>query len=119
MALGTLCAIRRWWLPARALGFASSAAAVLTLLAFAPLGDRSAGASIVQLASGAAFLGASYDALFLGHWYLTDRKLTRRPIIRYTVAMIVTRSWRSSSIAATGFSGGRVVGVAEPDPRGR
>ena len=33
--------------------------------------------------AGAAFLGAAYDGLFLGHWYLTDRKLTRhadRPV---------------------------------------
>jgi len=114
VAVGTLCAIRRWWVPARVMGFAASAAAVLTLLAFAPLGDRSAGASIVQLASGAAFLGASYDALFLGHWYLTDRKLTRRPIIRYTVAMIVTSVVEIVVIAATGFSGGRVSGSLNP-----
>jgi hypothetical protein len=114
VAVGTLCAFRRWWPAARAIGFASTVAAVATLLAFTPLGDRGTAPSVIQLAAGAAFLGASYDALFLGHWYLTDRKLTRRPILRYTVAMIAASAVEVIVIVATGFSGGRVSGSLNP-----
>ena len=34
--------------------------------------------AFLQLLAGAAFLGAVIDGLLLGHWYLTDRGLTRR-----------------------------------------
>lgn len=110
----TVCSWRKWYGPARVVGFASVAASVATLLAFTPLGDRDATASVIQLVAGAAFLGASYDALFLGHWYLTDRKLTRRPIGRYTMAMIVTSVAEIIVIAATGFSGGQVSTSLNP-----
>jgi hypothetical protein len=114
VAAGTLASWRKWEIPTRVAGFASVLVSAATLLAFAPLGDRTLGASTVQLVAGAAFLGASYDALFLGHWYLTDRKLTRRPIQRYTVAMIAASIVEIVVIALTGFSGGRVSSSLNP-----
>jgi hypothetical protein len=112
--VATLCSWRKWYGPARATGFASVVVSAATLLAFTPLGDRTATASVAQLIAGAAFLGASYDALFLGHWYLTDRKLTRRPIGRYAMAMIVTSVVEIVVIAVTGFSGGSVSSSLNP-----
>jgi hypothetical protein len=38
-------------------------------------GRQTYAVSAFQLAAGAAFLGAAYDTLFLGHWYLTVRKV--------------------------------------------
>ena len=34
----------------------------------------------VAMLTGAAFLGATWDGMVLGHWYLVDRKLTARPM---------------------------------------
>jgi hypothetical protein len=56
---------------------------VVTLGAMAGTGRQTYAVSAFQLAAGAAFLGAAYDALFLGHWYLTVRKVTRDPINRH------------------------------------
>lgn len=114
VAASAVCMWRRWETPARVAGFASVLASAVTLLAFVPLGDRAVGASAAQLLAGAAFLGSTYDALFLGHWYLTDRKLTRRPIQRYTMAMIATSVLEIVVIAATGFSGGQVSTSLNP-----
>ena len=45
--------------------------------------------AFLQLLAGAAFLGAVMDGLLLGHWYLTDRGLTRAPINRFTNFLLV------------------------------
>jgi hypothetical protein len=54
-------------------------------LVFAALAATdSHGNSVLQVARvlvGAAFLGAVSDAMLLGHWYLTQPGLTRRPIV--------------------------------------
>ena len=62
-------------------------------------GGRSFAISCFQLLAGAAFLGAAYEALFLGHWYLTDRKLTRTPINRLTNVLIVATCVEGVAIA--------------------
>ena len=61
--------------------------------------------SLFQLLAGAAFLGAAYEALFLGHWYLTDRKLTRTPINRLTNVLIGATVLEGVAIATGGFAG--------------
>jgi hypothetical protein len=79
--------------------------AVVTLGAMASTGRQSVPISLFQLLAGAAFLGSSYSALFLGHWYLTDRKLTRTPINRYANVLIVSTLVEVVAIATGGFSG--------------
>ena len=39
------------------------------------------GLSIVRIVVGAAFLGAVSDAMLLGHWYLVQPGLARRPLL--------------------------------------
>src|SRR5262245_44345888 len=37
--------------------------------------------AVVRIVSGAAFLGSSSDGMLLGHWYLVQPGLTRRPLL--------------------------------------
>lgn len=89
----------------RVAGIASALLAMIALGAMATTGRQSVAVSGFQLAAGAAFLGGSYSALFLGHWYLTDRKLSRRPINRYTSILIAATIVEGVAIATGGFSG--------------
>jgi hypothetical protein len=69
-------------LAGRALGTATVPLAIAMLVAFARTIDESLAFSVFQLLAGAVFTGAVLDGLLLGHWYLTDRRLTRGPINR-------------------------------------
>ena len=74
---------------ARALGIASVAAGLYTLLPFATLradklgqgGVAEVGIGVVELLAGAVLLGAIWDGMVLGHWYLVERKLSNRYMI--------------------------------------
>ena len=105
LSLATVCLLAKWQVPGRVLGIAAAVAGVGTLVALAPTGRQGTAISLFQLLAGAAFLGAAYDALFLGHWYLTDRKLSRTPINRFTVVLIVAACVEMVAIASGGFSG--------------
>jgi hypothetical protein len=72
----------------RAIGVVTVPLAIAMLAAFADATGESFVLSLFQLLAGAAFMGAVLDGLLLGHWYLTDRKLPRRPINRMTVLLI-------------------------------
>ncbi len=72
----------------RVLGVATVALAAGMLFAFARTATNSPVVSLVELLAGAAFMGAVLDGLLLGHWYLTDRKLSRRPINRMAWILI-------------------------------
>src|SRR4029077_1283146 len=74
-------------LPARIVGILTVPLAIAMLGAFASVADESAGLAFFQLVAGAAFTGAVIDGLLLGHWYLTDRRLTRGPINRMTLLL--------------------------------
>jgi hypothetical protein len=89
----------------RVLGVASVPVSIAVLGAMAATGRQGYAVSLFQLLAGAAFLGAAYDGLFLGHWYLTDRKLSRRPIGRATVALIVASCVEIVAIVTSGFGG--------------
>ena len=52
---------------------------------------------------GAAFLGAVIDGLLLGHWYLTDRGLTRTPINRTTNLLFVGVGLETAALLIGGF----------------
>jgi hypothetical protein len=76
---------------------------VATLAAMAATGRQTYPVALFQLLAGAAFLGAAFDGLFLGHWYLTDRKLSRVPIQRYTAVLLVASVVEIVAIVSAGF----------------
>ena len=99
---------------ARIAGLLSVPAAVGALVAAARTGQASLPAALLQVGAGALFLGAAYDGLFLGHWYLTDRKLTRAPIGRATRWLLAASGIEIVAIAVAGFGGARVSTTLNP-----
>jgi hypothetical protein len=89
----------------RLVGIVSVPVSLAVLAVMAATGRQAYLVSLFQLAAGAAFLGAAYDGLFLGHWYLTDRKLSRRPIGRYTLTLIIATCLEIVAIVTSGFGG--------------
>jgi hypothetical protein len=89
----------------RALGVSTVPLALATIAAMSATGRQSTVISLLQLVAGAAFLGSVFDGLFLGHWYLTDRRLTRTPINRITTIAIAASIVEMIAIATGGFSG--------------
>ncbi|MFM8999815.1 MAG: hypothetical protein ACKOKE_07170, partial [Actinomycetota bacterium] len=87
----------------RVLGFATLPVGVAALLALAATGQASFPVAAFQLLAGAAFLGAVLDGLLLGHWYLTDRGLTRAPILRATTLLGLGVVLEAIAIALGGF----------------
>lgn len=88
---------------ARAVGIASVPVSVATLAAMAGTAEGSYVVALLQLLAGAAFLGAVMAGLLLGHWYLTDRGLTRAPINRFTTALIVAVVLEAAALLLGGF----------------
>jgi hypothetical protein len=88
---------------ARAIGVASGVPAVATLVPMALTGAEAAMISLYQLVAGAALLGSVTVGLLLGHWYLTDRKLPRRPIDRATTALLASIVFVAAAIVVGGF----------------
>jgi hypothetical protein len=94
---------------ARVVGLVSVPVAVALLAALAGTSDGSYVVALLQLLAGAAFLGAVLDGLLLGHWYLTDRGLSRTPIDRYTTLLIAAVVLEAAAVISGGF------GPSEPD----
>jgi hypothetical protein len=90
---------------ARALGLLSVPAWLLVLWWMGGAGRQTLAVAAFQLAAGAALLGATTDGLLLGHWYLTDRKLTRRPIERTTAILLAAVVVAAVGVVSAGFSG--------------
>jgi hypothetical protein len=105
VTLAFLAFVLRRPLVGRAVGLISVPVSAAALAAAAGAGRQGYAVSLFQLAAGATFLGAAYDGLFLGHWYLTDRKLSRRPIARATLALIVATCVEVVAIISSGFEG--------------
>jgi hypothetical protein len=95
---------------ARIVGFVSVPMAVSVLVAMARTGRQREAIALFELVAGAAFLGSVLDGLLLGHWYLTDRGLTREPIDRATLIMLVAVVIDAIAVIAAGFGG---VGSSE------
>jgi hypothetical protein len=105
MTVGFVACVARLPVLGRVLGFLSVPASIAALASMAAAGRQGYAVSLFQLLAGAAFLGAAYDGLFLGHWYLTDRKLSRRPIGRATITLIVATCVEIVAIVSSGFGG--------------
>lgn len=88
---------------ARVVGFGSVVVAVALLVAMAQTAEGSTLVATIQLLAGALFLGAVMDGLLLGHWYLTDRGLSRKPIQRYTLVLIVAVALEIVAVLLAGF----------------
>jgi len=88
---------------ARVLGFLTVPLSIVWLYALAGTSDRGQAVAFFQLLAGAAFMGAVMDGLLLGHWYLTDRRLTRRPINRMTAALLVAVVLEAVAVLVSGF----------------
>ena len=96
--------------PARVAGLLTVPASIATLAAFAGTARQDEAVALFQLLAGAAFLGAVLVGLLLGHWYLTDRGLSRGPINRYTNLLIGAVILEAVAVVTAGFGG---VGAAE------
>ncbi len=90
---------------ARGVGFLSVPVSVAVLLAMAATGRQSYSLALFELLAGAAFLGSVLDGLLLGHWYLTDRGLSRTPINRATTIMLAAVALEAVAVIAGGFGG--------------
>lgn len=89
--------------PARVVGIASVPVSIAVLGAMAGTAEGSWTVAFLQLLAGAAFLGAVMDGLLLGHWYLTDRGLTRAPINRFTNFLLVGVVLEAVALVVGGF----------------
>jgi hypothetical protein len=105
LSIAAILLVVRQQAAGRVAGIVAAVVAVAALGPIAETGRQSFAVSLFQLAAGAAFLGAAYSALFLGHWYLTDRKLTRTPINRFTDVLIGATIVEAVAVTTGGFSG--------------
>jgi hypothetical protein len=105
VGLSFLLLLARQHLPARILGVTSVAISMAALVAMAGTGRQSFPIALFQLLAGAAFLGSITVGLLLGHWYLTDRGLSRGPINRLTTAMLSAVVVEAVAIVTSGFGG--------------
>jgi hypothetical protein len=105
IALATVLLRVRQPAAARVVGIGGAVLSLATLFAMAGTGRQSLALSLFQLLVGAAFLGSVLDGLMLGHWYLTDRGLSRGPINRYTDVMLGSVAIEVVAVITSGFSG--------------
>ncbi|HZP91031.1 MAG TPA: hypothetical protein VFC04_08560 [Actinomycetota bacterium] len=99
---------------ARWLGVASTPLSVAVLAAMAGTAEGSPVVGFLQLVAGAAFLGAVMDGLLLGHWYLTDRGLSRTPINRTATLLLVAVALEAAAVLAGGFGPTRASSEFNP-----
>ncbi len=81
----------------RVIGIAATVVGVATLVPFAGLRTLATGAGswpvgVVEVVLGAVLLGAIWDGMILGHWYLVERRLSNESMVwiaRVNVAAVV------------------------------
>jgi hypothetical protein len=113
-ALWTVLLFARQHAAARANGILSVPAWLNVLVWMSGTGRQSFPLALFQLAAGAALLGATTDGLLLGHWYLTDRRLTRRPIDRTTTILLLSVVVAAVAVISAGFGGVATSSVINP-----
>ena len=113
-ALWTVLLFARQPVAARILGLLSMPAWLSVLVWMGGAGRQSLALALFQLAAGAALLGASTDGLLLGHWYLTDRRLARKPIDRMTTVLLVSVAVAAVAVISAGFTGVETSTVINP-----
>jgi hypothetical protein len=99
---------------ARVVGFASLPLAAGMIAALAGTGSASYGLALAQLVAGSMFLGAVLDGLLLGHWYLTDRGLSRAPINRYALLLLIAVVFEAVAVIAGGFGSSSETATFNP-----
>lgn len=107
----TACSFGRAWALARVVGIVSVPVGIGVLVAMAGTGRQAFALDLFELLAAGVFLGAVLDGLLLGHWYLTDRGLSREPINRATVLLLVAVVIEAVAVVAGGFGG---VGSSGP-----
>lgn len=102
-------------------GSALAAAAATVLWTLSMYLRRHQAARVVGLLSVPAWInvlfwmgGATTDGLLLGHWYLTDRRLTRRPIERTTAILLASVGAAAVAVISAGFSGVEASATINP-----
>lgn len=103
LALHVLLVLRRFARSSRMVGFAAVPLSAAMLVSMARTGDAPPLVATLQVSAGAAFLGTVLMGLLLGHWYLTDRGLSRAPILRATALMGVGVVLAAAAVVAGGF----------------
>ena len=105
VALGAVLLLARQETAGRVVGLLSVPVAAAVLGAMAGTGRQAWALGFFQLLAGAFFLGSVVDGLLLGHWYLTDRGLPRRPINRATNLMLIAVGVEAVAVISGGFQG--------------
>ena len=105
VGISSLLLLAKQRLPARIVGVASVGISIAALVSMAGTGRQSFPIALFQLLAGAAFLGSITVGLLLGHWYLTDRGLSRGLIDRLTTAMLIAVVVEAVAIVTSGFGG--------------
>lgn len=79
------------------------------LAAWSLAGERAGGrVGVVAVVAGAAFVGVTWNAMLLGHWYLVDRKLTVDPMRWH--AWAYTAGVALGAVSAAFAKGGKPTG---------
>ncbi len=99
---------------ARVLGLAAAPLSLALLAVMAGTAGETWLVALLQLLAGASFLGAVIDGLLLGHWYLTDRGLSRKPIDRTTNLLLVGVVLEAAALILGGFGPGGVSSDFNP-----
>ena len=98
-------------LTGRLLGWLSVPAGFGLLMFLAEVSDHGSlgfGTALIQILAGAVFLGAVLDGLLLGHWYLTDRRLPREHIRRFSTILLVSVAIEIVALLLFGLGGDAV-----------
>lgn len=108
LGLSLAALILRFDLAGRVLGWLAIPALIALLMMLAELADSNRGYSptLFQLVAGALLLGSVLVGLLLGHWYLTDRRLPRDHIRRFSVLLLASVIVDGVALAIFGLGGG-------------
>jgi hypothetical protein len=103
LGIAVAALVLRWDAVARVAGWLSLPASGLMLVGLASATGSFSGEAFLQLVAGSAFLGAVMDGLLLGHWYLTDRRLPRAHIRRFSIVLLAAVAVEAIALAVLGL----------------